>query len=105
MVLKLHDNDTALATLEQEGGLSVVAFSAHWCPPCKTMDPIYEDASARFSDLKFLKANQEDAPRLFERYGVRSIPTYVVLKDGREVHRQVGALPASRFDAMLGQFQ
>lgn len=101
MVLKLQDNNHSL---EREAGLSVVAFSAHWCPPCKTMDPIYEDASTRFPELKFLKANQEEVPDLFERYGVRSIPTYVVLKDGKEVHRQVGALPASRFQGMLGRF-
>ena len=85
-------------------GTAVVAFSAKWCPPCKVMDPIYEAASAHFPGLKFLKANQEAVPELFERYGVQAIPTYVVFKDGKEVHRQVGALPASRFEAMLGGF-
>ena len=85
-------------------GVAVVAFSAKWCPPCKMMDPIYEAASVRFPDLRFLKANQETVPELFGRFGVQAIPTYVVFKDGNEVHRQVGAVPASRFEAMLGRF-
>lgn len=90
--------------LAKEKGTSVVAFSAAWCPPCKMMAPIYEDAAARFTGFNFLKANQEDVPEFFERYGVQSIPTYVVLKEGKEVHRQVGALPASRFNALLERF-
>jgi thioredoxin 2 len=85
-------------------GVSVVAFSAQWCPPCKVMEPIYEATAARFPGMRFLKANQEAVPELFDRYGVQAIPTYVVFKGGKEVHRQVGALPASRFEAMLGPF-
>lgn len=85
-------------------GVAVMAFSAKWCPPCKVMDPIYESAASRFPGMRFLKATQEAAPELFERYGVQAIPTYVVFKDGAEVNRQVGALPASRFEAWLGRF-
>jgi len=87
-----------------EKGVSVVAFSAKWCPPCKVMDPIYEAAASRFPSMRFLKANQEAVPDLFNRYGVQAIPTYVVFQDGKEVHRQVGALPASRFENLLGRF-
>ena len=82
----------------------MVAFSAEWCPPCKVMAPIYEQAASQFPTLKFLKAQQEESPEVFERFGVQAIPTYVVFKEGREVHRQVGALPASRFQAMLKNF-
>ena len=92
------------ATPAMAEGVSVVAFSAKWCPPCMVMDPIYEEAAGRFPGLRFLKANQEAVPDLFNRYGVQAIPTYVVFKNGEEVHRQVGALPASRFEAMLGRF-
>ena len=91
-------------TMQVQDGVSVVAFSAKWCPPCKVMDPIYESASGHFPGMRFLKANQEAVPELFERHGVQAIPTYLVFKDGREVHRQVGALPASKFEAMLAGF-
>jgi thioredoxin 2 len=89
---------------EQAAGVSVVAFSAKWCPPCKVMDPIFEAASAHFPGLRFLKANQETVPELFERYGVQAIPTYLVMREGKEVLRQVGALPASKFEALLEPF-
>lgn len=82
-------------------GTSIVAFSAKWCPPCKMMDPIFESAAARFPGVEFVKANQESVPELFEEYGVRSIPTYLVFREGKEVHRHVGAVPAARFQAML----
>ena len=86
---------------EAREGVAVVAFSAKWCPPCKVMDPIYEAVSGEFPKVAFLKANQEVVPELFTQHGVQAIPTYLVFKDGKEVHRQVGALPASRFQSML----
>jgi thioredoxin 1 len=89
---------------EAKDGVSVVAFSAKWCPPCKVMDPIYEEASLKFPGLRFLKANQETVPELFMTFGVQALPTYLVMKDGKVIHRQVGALPASRFAAMLERF-
>ena len=95
-------NTTAIE--EAKDGVAVVAFSAKWCPPCKVMDPIYEAVSGAFPGMRFLKANQEAVPELFRTYGVQAIPTYVVFKDGREVHRRVGAMPASRFQAMLSGF-
>lgn len=97
--LEAHEKQAAPAT-----GTSVVAFSAQWCPPCKMMDPIYETAAARFPSLDFVKVNQETVPELFRTYGVQSIPTYVVFREGREIHRQVGAMPASRFQTMLERF-
>jgi thiol-disulfide isomerase/thioredoxin len=98
MIRKIEANDYAL---EKEKGLSVVAFSAAWCPPCKMMAPVYEEAAARFPAWGFLKADHETVPEFFQRHGVHSLPTYVVFKEGKEIHRQVGALPASRFQAML----
>jgi thiol-disulfide isomerase/thioredoxin len=104
MVTYLEQGAALPAIQGANEGVSVVAFSAKWCPPCKVMDPIYEAAAARFPSLNFVKANQEAVPELFERYGVQAIPTYVVFKNGEEVHRQVGAVPASRFEAMVGRF-
>ena len=98
MIRKIETQDFPL---EKEPGLSVVAFSAAWCPPCKVMGPIYEEAAARFPAWRFLKADQDAVPEFFRRHRVHSIPTYVVFKEGKEIHRQVGALPGSRFQAML----
>lgn len=101
MIKTIDDNGFDFST---ENGISVVAFSAKWCPPCKVMGPIYEEAAAKFPGYQFLKADQEVVPEFFRKFGVQSIPTYVVLKEGKEVHRRVGALPGSRFQAMLEAF-
>jgi thioredoxin 1 len=101
MVRHLEANEKNPAPAD---GTAVVAFSAKWCPPCKIMDPIFESVSAQFPALEFLKANQEAVPGMFEEYSVQSIPTYLVFKEGKEIHRQVGAMPASRFQAMLEKF-
>lgn len=98
MVRKLTDGN------QIESGLSVVAFSAQWCPPCRVMDPIYEEAAGRFPGLSFYKADQEVAADLFILHQVHSIPTYLVMKDGKEVHRQVGAIAAPRFTQMIQKF-
>lgn len=98
MIRKIETNDYPL---EKEQGLSVVAFSAAWCPPCKMMGPVYEAAAASFPSWRFLKADHEAVPEIFQRHGVHSLPTYVVFKEGKEIHRQVGAMPGSRFQAML----
>lgn len=98
MVKKLTEAD------QIEKGLSVVAFSAQWCPPCRVMDPIYEEAAQRFTDLNFYKADQEVAADLFLQHQVHSIPTYLVMKDGKELHRQVGAIAAPRFSQIIQKF-
>jgi thioredoxin 1 len=99
MVRSLENNQ-----LPADGGVSVLAFSAKWCPPCKVMNPIYEEAAARFPGMTFLKADHEKVPELFERFGVQTVPTYLVLKGQEVLHRQVGALPSSKFQAMLGNY-
>ena len=67
---------------------------APWCGPCRVVAPGVEQAARTLAGrLKVVKVNVDEAPRVAERLGVRGIPTLLVLRHGREVARQVGAVP------------
>jgi thioredoxin 2 len=73
----------------------VVDFWAPWCGPCRMMAPAFEQAARRIEpNARFAKLNTDEAQEIAGRYGIRSIPTLIVFKDGREVARQPGAMGA-----------
>ena len=72
----------------------LVDLWAPWCGPCRVVEPGVEQAARTLAGrLKAVKVNVDQAPRVAERLGVQGIPTLVLLRDGREVARQVGAVP------------
>ena len=76
-------------------------FWASWCGPCRMVGPILDEIAAERSDIKVCKINVDEQPTLAAQYGVMSIPTLVVAKNGQEVNRSVGALPKARILALL----
>ena len=84
------------AEVAEKSSLPVlVDFWAPWCGPCRMVSPALEQiAGEEAGRLKLVKVNTDDAPALSQRFGVRGIPTLVVLSHGREVGRSVGAQPA-----------
>jgi thioredoxin 1 len=85
--------DTFEATVE-EGGILFIDFWADWCGPCKAFAPVYERVSEDFPDVVFGKVDTEAEQELAGAFGIRSIPTTVVFKEGIGVFMQPGALPA-----------
>ena len=69
---------------------TVVDFYATWCGPCKMLSRVVEDFARENDDIKVVKINVDDEQALAVEYGVMSIPTLVVIKNGQEINRSVG---------------
>jgi thioredoxin 2 len=80
----------------------VVDFYADWCGPCKMMAPILDDfARDRAGHVVVVKLDTDRNPRTSERFGIRSIPTMIVFRGGREAAREIGLVPRARLDALV----
>lgn len=81
----------------------VVDFWAPWCAPCRSMAPAFEETASRLEPkARFAKLNTDEAQDVATRYGIRSIPTLIVFKGGREVTRQSGAMDPASLRQWLG---
>jgi len=81
----------------------VVDFWAPWCGPCKMMAPAFEQASVELSpNVRLAKLNTEDEQSIGAHLNIRSIPTIVMFKNGREVARQAGAMSVADIKSWVG---
>ena len=82
-------------------GTALVDFYADWCGPCRMVSPIVDEIAEERSDITVGKVNVDDENALAMKYGVMSIPTLIVFKDGKEKKRIVGARPKAAILAEL----
>jgi thioredoxin 1 len=83
-------------------GVTLVDFWAEWCGPCRMIAPVLDELQGEFDGRANIgKVNVDDAPGLAQQFGVSSIPTLIVLKDGTEVTRFVGVQGKSVLSAAL----
>lgn len=91
MAFEITDANFQESVLEREG-LTVVDFWAEWCGPCRMIAPIIEDLSKEYDGRVLVgKLDVDNNPEVSMKYGIRSIPTILFLKNGEVVEKQVGA--------------
>jgi len=83
-------------------GIVVIDWWASWCGPCRHFGPIFEAAAARHPDVVFAKIDVEAEAGLAESFGIRSIPTLMVFRDGLMLLAEPGMVPASVLDDLVG---
>lgn len=76
-------------------------FWASWCGPCRMVSPIVDEIAEERQDIKVGKVNVDEQPELAAQFGVMSIPTLVVIKDGKIVNQTVGARPKAQILSLL----
>ena len=80
----------------------LVDFWATWCAPCKAIAPIIDSVAAEYEGrIKVGKVNVDDNPATPSKYGVRGIPTVILLKGGKVLDQVVGAIPKSQLEALI----
>lgn len=78
---------------------------AEWCGPCRAFAPVYEAASERHTGVVFGKLDTEAQPELAAAFGIQSIPTVMIFRQGILLFRQAGMLPARALDEIVGKVQ
>ena len=105
--MSLMTLDVTEATFEQEVLNSetpvIVDFWAEWCGPCHAVAPVLEKiVEERKDEVKLVKVNIDEEQGLAERYGIASIPTMVLFKDGEPAAAAIGAQPKTAIETQLG---
>ncbi len=84
--------------------VAVVDFYADWCGPCRIVSPVIEKLAGEYDGkAKFAKLDVDASPSIAEKFGVASIPTLIVFKNGRPVERIIGATPAEHYRSRIGR--
>ncbi|MDR1362380.1 MAG: thioredoxin [Holosporaceae bacterium] len=92
--MKLVDDKTFESEVLAEG-LVLVDFYADWCGPCRLIGPFLEEIQSEI-DIKIVKVNIDESPEIASTYGVMSIPTLIIFKEGKKISTNVGAASRAR---------
>ncbi len=79
----------------------ILDFWAEWCGPCMMLAPVLHEVAEENADITVGKVNVDEEPALAQAYGISSIPTLVVIKNGKEVKRSVGVIPKAKIEELV----
>lgn len=103
--MELEITDQNFEEIVSANNLLMVDFWATWCGPCKRLAPVIEEIAGEFAEKAAVgKCDIEENPDLAEKFGIMSIPTIIILKDGQEVWRNTGTAPKSVYTEQLSKY-
>ncbi|MBQ3453048.1 thioredoxin family protein [Candidatus Saccharibacteria bacterium] len=82
--------------------MEILDFYADWCGPCQMMKPVVEEFKNAHPEVKVVVINIDENEEQAEKFGVSTIPCFVVMKDGEEVAREVGVMPLKKLEKLCG---
>ncbi|GLI55586.1 thioredoxin [Propionigenium maris DSM 9537] len=97
------DVDSFKSEVLEGTGVVLVDFWASWCGPCKMLGPILDELSQEVS-VKIAKVNVDDYPNIAADYGIRSIPTMIIFKDGEKIDQLIGLMQKGAIKEKLEQY-
>ncbi len=97
----LHIGQNNFDQVKNSGKTVLLDFYADWCGPCRMVAPLVEQIAEEHPEYLICKINVDDEPALAQEFGVQSIPTLVVFKDGKVVTKSPGARPKAQILALL----
>lgn len=97
--MKIIDKKEFEETIKE--GVTLVDFFATWCGPCKMLGPVLEELSDEITDVKFVKIDVDEEPELAEKFGIMSIPSVFLFKDGEVAGSFLGLQPKDKVKAFI----
>ena len=89
--------------VEESSGLTIVDFSATWCPPCRLIERVLDEIAVARRDLRMVVIDTDENIETTVRFNVRSVPTILFFKDGQLVERLVGVSPRARIEGAIAR--
>lgn len=101
MVIEITEQNFEKEVIDSEIPV-LLDFWASWCGPCRMLSPVVEEIGNEYMNVKVGKVNVDEQSELAQKFGIMSIPTLMVFKNGQNIDTKVGVRPKSEIIAMLG---